>query len=350
MRTNPSLISRLLCAGITLAVLGSNCPLAMAQQPPCTVVGNVAKLGMPFFIQPSAPGGKYYQAVVVVPEPRLPPEAFAAHEGLFHHVPILSVERNDGPRRIVLARTFTENWRTDGTHATPSPPSDLMAILSVARPEDSFALLVIGGPHVVVPFGSSREALRATVEALAKPDLKGIEGPDLFDGLTEATKLFGSPQIGDSILELGDVRRWRWDKRKAHELRTAMVIRGIRLFSLGGAYATTGGDPGELGSTGSSPLLNLCFATGGGWESIGYLDAEADKKMPVEWEAAAKRLYDLTTSAYVFRLPKTGPHVQIELTAAASNLDGYPQLWYPYPLPVCPPPHSAATVAGDHSK
>lgn len=75
---------------------------AQAQQAPCTVVGTVGTPLMPNPLQPLPPGGKYYPAPLLVPDQRLPPQAFIAHDGFFHHVPILSVEADEGPRRIVL--------------------------------------------------------------------------------------------------------------------------------------------------------------------------------------------------------------------------------------------------------
>jgi len=199
---------------------------------------------------------------------------------------------------------------------------------------------------VEVRFGSSRDALRAGIEALSRPDQDGLEGPDLFDGLLEAITWFGSPQTGDSIFQFGGIRRWRWDKSKASQLRTAFVSRGIRLFSLGGAYDTLGGDDGLSGAW-ESPMGTLCEQTGGGWQEIGYLGPNARDDMLWEWQNAAKALYDMAAFAYVLRLPRTGPHVKIQLTPAAQRFRAFS---YPSPLPVCPPPTAATSAEGQKTK
>ena len=331
-----------------LLVAASAVATTQAQQAPCTVVANVAKELMPYPLQPLPPGGQYYPAPLTVPERGMAPRAFVAHEGLFHHIPIVSVEPDDGPRRIVLVETFGEGWRgrvRQWEGKAPVPP-ELTAVLSVARPQDSFALLAIGGPRVEVPFGSRRETLQAAIDGLAHPDPNGPDGPGLFDGLLEAASWFGPAQVGDSILEFGGIRGWRWDKGKASQLRGALVSRGIRLFSLGGAYQTGGGDDYASGAW-ESPFGRLCEQTGGDWGTIGYLGRNARDEMWWEWREAAKALYEEATFAYILRLPRTGPRVKIQLTPAASKPGVL--LSYPRPLPVCPPP-PAASAEGQKTK
>ena len=323
-----------LCVSLLFMVSVVNA--AQTQQAPCTVVVNVTKMLMPYPLQPLPPGGKYLPEPPMVPERRLAPGDFVAHDGLFHHVPIASVEPDEGPRRIVLVATFGEGWRTyvrqwKGRDTASIWPG-LTDILAAARPQDSFALLAVGGPRLGVPLGSSRDALGAGVEALSHPNPDGPEGASLFDGLLEAASWFGSPQIGDSIFELGDIRRWRWDKAKASRLRRALVSRGIRLFSLGGAHQNFGGDDVAIGVQ-HSPLANLCEESGGAWQTIGYLGPDARDDMLWEWKNAAKALYDMATFAYVLRLPRTGPHVKIQLTLPAQRFRAFS---YPNPLPVCP--------------
>jgi hypothetical protein len=164
----------------------------------------------------------------------------------------------------------------------------------------------------------------------------------------EATTWFGPPQTGDSIFQLGSIRRWRWDKAKASQLRSALLSRGVRLFSLGGAYQNFGGDPAVYGVQ-DSPLLTLCLDSGGGWETIGYLGPGPTTRDEVlrGWQDAAKTLYETATFAYVLHLPRTGPHVTIHLTLAATR---WAQLSYPNPLPVCPPPIVAGTPAAGQKK
>jgi hypothetical protein len=325
---------------VMASVLGS----AGAQEAPCVVVATVARALTPQALLRPTPGG-YIPEPLIVPERDVPSETFVAREGLFRRVPIVSVQADEGPRRIVFVEAFGSGWREHARQ--PAAPNkglsraELTAILSVARPQDSFALLVIGGPRVEVPFGSPREALRAGIQAISHPDPDAPEGPGLFDGLLKAASWFGASQIGDSILEIGDVRRWRWDKARAARLRTALVGRGIRLFTLGGAYYTEG-TCSEVWDCGSweSPFTVLCGESGGGSQDIGYLGPNARDAMQWEWQEAAKALYRQTTCAYILRLPRTGPRVKIELVPAAKS--PWVGVSYPSPLPVCPPPAGPA--------
>jgi len=340
---------RVLAGFLAMAsVLGS----ARAQEAPCVVVATIAGALAPQALLRPTPGS-YIPEPLVVPERGVPSETFVAREGLFHHIPIVSVQADEGPRRIVFVEAFGSGWRERARQAAvPNKGlsrAELTTILSVARPQDSFALLVIGGPRVEVPFGSPREALSAGIQGISSPDPDAPEGPGLFDGLLKAASWFGAPQIGDSILEIGDVRRWRWDKAEAARLRRTLVSRGIRLFTLGGAYYTEG-TCSEVWDCGSweSPFTVLCGESGGGSQNIGYLGPNARDAMQWEWQEAAKALYGQTTCAYILRLPRTGPRLRIELAPAAKSL--WVRLSYPRPLPVCPPPAGFAPPSGQAEK
>jgi len=311
-----------------------------AQQAPCTVVGNVVRILLPQPWKPLLPDSPYAAFPLDVPERRLPAEAFIAHDGAFHHLPILSVQTDEGPRRIVLMVTFGPGWREAAEHPERktegwlTPVLWMEPILSAPRAEDSFALLVVGGPRVQVPFASSRADLLRGVEATLHPNPAAPDGPDLLDGLLQAASWFGSPQTGDSIFEFGFVPHKHWDKARASKVRTALVSKGIRLFSLGGAYFTEGtcSEGWDCGSW-ESPFTVLCLETGGDWETIGYLGPRGHDEMLWELRNAAKSLYELATFAYILRLPRTGPRVKIGLSLTA--LQGV-RLYYPSPLPVCP--------------
>jgi hypothetical protein len=321
-----------------------------ARQAACTVVATVERALLPQPWKPLVSGSPYLAAPLGVPERHLSADAFVAHMGLLHHVPILSVETDDGARRIVLMVTFGPGWREAA--ARPQRKADewltpvlwMEPILSAPRAEDSFALLVVGGPRVQVPFGSSRADLLRGVEATLHPDPTAPDGPDLLDGLLQAASWFGSPQIGDSILQFGFVAQKPWDKTRASRLRSILISQGIRLFTLGGAYFMQG-TCSELWDCGTweSPFTHLCRDTGGGSEEIGYLGPKGHDEMLWESRSAAKALYDLATFVYVLRLPRTDPRLKIYLTTP--TLTG-PLLHYPSPLPVCPPPAAAQPVKG----
>jgi hypothetical protein len=324
-----------------LVLMASVAGVAGAQQPPCVVVATTKGAFMPEpLLRAAAPG--HIREPLIMAVPHLPPQVFVAREGRSHKIPIESVQSDEGPRRIVFVETFGSGWREfarqprGGAKDFGFPGAELTAILSVARPQDSFALLSIGGPRVEVRFGSSQEALRAGIQAVSHPDPDAQEGPDLFDGLSQVASWFGAPQIGDSILEIGSVRRWRWDKSKAARLRTTLVDRGIRIFTLGGAYYTEG-SCSELWDCGSweSPFTVLVGDTGGQAQDISDLGAKAVDAMRWQWQEAAKGMYEEIKFAYVIRLQRTGPRVKIEAMLGANWLGV--GLSYPKPLPVCPP-------------
>ena len=286
----------------------------------------------------AARNGKPSLPTVYIPAQALAPEDLIVRDGGLR-IPVVSLQTDRGPRRIVLLVQNGTGTLGRGQAAQAT------AILSRARPEDAFALLAAGGPRLALPFGSGRDELRAAIEELSRPKPGGPKGEDVLDALLETTTWFGSPQAGDAILLLGDIGRQ--PRRRLSQLRSALISRRVRLFSLGGAYTVEGTD---LYTEWSSPLLTISEGSGGEWESVGNLGPKAVDESLEMWEYEAKALYEVATFAYILRLARTGPHVRIELSQQAWNRLLWPRLSYPRPLPACPPPTAAASPEGQKTE
>lgn len=303
--------------------------VCMGQQGACTVVASVVK-GLPSHpLRPmTLPKGAFGSPPALwVPARGLSPAAFTVRDG-HHRVAVLSVEADAGPRLIVFVVVLDKEWATaEHGGLADTPGIAVKAILSEARPEDSFALVKVGGQRLAVPFGSSPTALLASIKRLSPSRTQVVRGDDVVAALLEAATWFGTPQAGDAIIFIGDVFR-NWSRARASKARTALVSRGIRLFSLGGGI-----NVGTCFNCGYSlsPGAALAEATGGAWQGIGYQGPEAGDENRWLWQNEAKSVYDMATSGYILRLPETGPHMRIEL--APGVVAG---LNYPTPLPVCP--------------
>jgi len=143
-------------------------------------------------------------------------------------IPIESVEAERGPRRIVFV---VENGKPIRLSARQVEAAAVEEVLSGARPQDSFALLTAGGPRVALPFGSSKDAIQAAVDALARANLKVREGSAVLDSIIEATTWFGSPQVGDSIFLLARSPAFE-NSRLDSPVHSALTSRRIRRHDL----------------------------------------------------------------------------------------------------------------------
>src|SRR5512143_1656517 len=108
----PALIRRLANACLGLALLTSLCSTSQAQQPSCTVVANVVteQPSPAASVIPSLIPGANLPPDLWLPARGLSPESFVAREGR-HRVPVLSVEMDTGPRRILFVVAFGNDWR-----------------------------------------------------------------------------------------------------------------------------------------------------------------------------------------------------------------------------------------------
>ncbi len=302
------------CVGLLLLI--SAVRIALAQQAPCKVAVNVAAENLSYPVRPiTFPSTKWgFPPELWLPARGLRPEDFVVRDG-HHSVPVLSVETETGPRRVVFVVAYGRGGaaatQTLSVNAGPAGVQ-INTVLSSARPEDSFALLNAWGPRLGVPFGSSRDAVLEALRVLS-PGAGRPQGEAVLDALREASDLFGAPQAGDSIFLVGGSEHW--PRSRASQVRSALVSRGIRLFVLG-AWMTEGDECHAWVGCGEwvSPDGALAEETGGGWESIGYEGPDAADQNILLWQNEAKALYDMATSTYVLRLPKVGPHLKIELS------------------------------------
>jgi hypothetical protein len=306
--------------------------LACAEQNACMVAVTVVKA-----ISPPLPpantlvGKKFILPPLYGPVSDLRPGAFVARER-HRSVPIVSVEAARGPRRIVLL-----------VEGVPAWAQAVEAILLNARSEDSFALVTFGGARLALPFGSSRRAIRAALEAPFPPVRAWPRGNEVVDALLEAAALFGSPETGDSIILFGPPLV-HTSRRRISQAQWTLTSRGIRLFHLGGGFTT--GDGGFW----KDPLTNLCERTGGGWEFLGYAGPEKPDETARLWRTEAEELYEMATTFYVVRLDRMGPHVTIDLSSQGRDRAPWATVYYPRPLPVCPPPVVVAAPAAGRKK
>lgn len=291
---------------------------AGAQAPGCTVVAGVI----------SSQYG-HYGTVLWEPRHGVSLESFVARDGR-QRLPVWSVREDMGPRRIALVLVFDRGWAT-AEHGAFSEAlrSAAEAIFDRARPEDSLALLTAVGPRIAVPFGSAPGVLRAAVTRLSPSPTPLGRADSVLNALLEAADWFGAPEPGDAILLIGGFPRA--SRGRVAQARRVLVGRGIRLFLFGGGI-TAGCDFLDCYSV--SPDLGLAWGTGGTHEEVGFDGAGNPDENLRLWQDEAEALYDMAASEYILRLPRTGPHVRIELSRDGAHTPGH--VIYAMPLPVCP--------------
>ncbi len=121
-------------------------------------------------------------------------EDFIAHSSK-GKVTIKSLTYDDGPRRVVLVVDGNKKLSPD----TRKAQSDLVrTILSAARPEDSFALVVARGADRIVKFGEDKSAY---ADALPREgDPRSGKALGVLDAVMAGLKLLGEHKPGDTIL------------------------------------------------------------------------------------------------------------------------------------------------------
>jgi hypothetical protein len=282
--------------------------------------------------------------------PDLPPEAFAAYEQGSHEldaVHIISVERESGPRRIAMVAGGMRLQTDAGQPMLLAVPVAMERILSEARPQDSFALLAVGGPPVDLRFGASRDKIRAAVEQVRACRQWKRGGKGVLDALLEAASWFGAPKAGDSIMFFGGPPDD--GASRTSQLRAALTNRHIRLLVFSGAAsATTGGD--LVSGSWERPLGRVCEQTGGWWQYVGYAGRKAADENLQLWQTEGESMYEMATSVYTLQLERTGPRVVIALSPQFRKQVPGGVVIYPRPLPVCPPPAGTASQPPEKGK
>lgn len=337
-----------LCALLLLSV-----GAAYAQVAPCTVVVDAAKLQLPreLTVTPWPPpaNGYGYPPALPIPLRGLSSESFVVRDGE-RPVPVLSVDEDTGPRRIALVVVLDSRWRrvVHGGLAE-APRTAVRAVLSSARPEDSFALLTAPGPRIAVPFGAATSELRARTTQLSPSQTPLGRAEAVLNALVEVADWFGRPQTGDSILLIGGFRKA--SRARVSQVGKILVNRGIRVFVFGAASDYMDCLPV---CTEQTPDVTLALATGGTNQEVAYAGSKHPDESLRLWQNEAKSLYDMATLAYIVRLPSTGPRMWMRLSPGLGAHLAYPRplpaglaamlnkvdvgahLYYPSPLPVCP--------------
>lgn len=152
-------------------------------------------------------------------------------EASLHHksVKIVSVTRDDSPRRIIVALdasgSMHDRWKGNLALAR-----DLLESL---RPNDEMGLVVFSD-HIVdaVPLTQERGALSVELARLTESPAASPAGlTALWDSLESATGQFDTPLFGDSIFVLSD-----GEDNRSHvvesKFESSLIEKRIRLFGL----------------------------------------------------------------------------------------------------------------------
>jgi len=326
--------------GLLLMVLAAG--VTRAQPAPCTVAVNVLapdRSSLPKYGMWSAASwrpvlfgdGDDWTAPWGCPVHDLAAGAFVARDKR-DFIPIESVETDRGPRRFVFV---VENGRLVTLAQRQVEAESVKAILSKARPEDSFGLLTAGGPRVALPLGSNRDTILVAAERWSQAKASSTRGEEVTDALVEATMWFEPHQSGDSIFLLDRIPNSAGNRREDSRLQTALASRQVRLFTLGLDIMIWG--CGESDCV-ESPLIELSDRSGGDWEPMGPLPRKRQAK-DASLRAArvdAERLYDVASQFYVLRLRRTSPETMVGLSLQELYRLPYATVTYPRPLPLCP--------------
>lgn len=303
----------------------------------CTVAVSVVKdIGPSIPWPPSSGIGKFFPPAIMGSAPDLPPEAFVAYNkrgrGLYR-VGILSVEQENGPRRIAMVVGGVRLPTDNGQPMLRAIPVAVDQILAKAGPHDSLALLTVGGPHVALPFGSGLDTIRAAADRLREPNGWGRGGSGVPDAILQAASWFGLPQPGDSMILFGGFPHV--GAARMSQLLAKLMSAHIRLLVFSGSnWCTTGGD--LTSGTWVRPLARVCDETGGAWQYVGYAGAKSADENVWVWQTEAEGLYEMIRSLYVVSLERTSPNIGIDLSPQFRQQMARGLVTYPNPLPVCP--------------
>jgi hypothetical protein len=270
-------------------------------------------------------------------------------------IQIRSATHERGPRRVVFV---AENAKKMPEAARRIEAAVISGILSKARSEDSFALLTARGPRVQLPFGSSRDAVRAAVEDLANPPQGKRKGQGVLDAVLEATTWLQRVQRGDSIFVLA-LNLESKHHAKFSEVRDTLTARRIRLFGLELGYVTQPDTESLHTASLMGGHLIDTIARGGNVDHLREFAGESGGSFFQENTARGKRykltddrlkflqgvaqaMYDQVTEFYVLQLDSTGADVRIGLAPSVLAQHPWVSISYPEHLAPC---SAAATPA-----
>jgi len=286
-------------------------------------------------------------------------DAFIARDER-HGIRIKSVALDRGPRRIVFV---PENGKKMPEAARKIEGAVISRVLSRARPEDSFALLTAGGPRMELPFGSSRDALRAAAEELRNLPKGESAGQGVLDAVLEASTWFQPPQTGDAVfvITMGLERK---HKARFPNVRDAVAARRVRVFAFQlGEYSykdLIGGGASEswlLRDLGSSVVLDqaraLAEATGGASVLENTEEGKEYKLTDERLQELARngeQMYRAITEYYLLQLDSAGPDLFIGLAPPVLEQLPWASVVYPKSLPPCSGPATPAPAQAETTK
>jgi len=259
----------------------------------------------------------------------LPVEAFLAREKN-RPVSVESFGVDRGARRIAFV---ADNGRGVHPEARKFDAAVVVDILSMARAEDTFALLTVRGPRAELRLGSSREAMQAAADTLANPPQGSPNGESVLEGILEAASWFGPPQSGDSIIVIST------EPESKHNANYTMVRRVVaagafRVFYIPlweSSPTVQPGWPNEGGDNSPRDIYALARASGG-LELGGPWQGCRDK---------VEQLYSAIAEFYVLRVSSIGRDLNIFLSPAYQKRLRMAMLLYPWNLPACSTPTEA---------
>jgi hypothetical protein len=239
-----------------------------------------------------------------------------------HKLAIKSVSTYDGPHRIIFV---VENGRELPPAARDLESALISRILSIAGPDDSFALLTARGPRQELGFGSTRASIEAAAQELKKPLSCKTHGKAMSDALLEGVSWLRPPQPGDSIFALGSpfgsVLRTRMNK-----VRAALAAAHVRLFFLQIA-------PETYFALDRAAML---AASSGGWASRGWVwNGARLYDPPPDLLNDIREMYMEITKHYLVKFDSFGPHLTIEVALSVQAQHPWAKVRYPQFLPPC---------------
>jgi hypothetical protein len=140
-------------------------------------------------------------------------------------VGVKSLSYDDGPRRVLFVVDTNRKLSADSRRAEEEM---IAAILSTARPEDSFALLPARGPGREISFTTERPPF---TKALGQSGEKSGKEPGVLDAVMAGIEQFGAPQNGDSIVVIAADLEGN-HKANAKTVAKALEEHRIRMFGL----------------------------------------------------------------------------------------------------------------------
>ncbi len=169
-------------------------------------------------------------------------------------VTIKAAAYDDGPRRVLFVVDTSKKLSSDTRKAEDQM---IQAILSNARPQDSFAILTARGPGKDVTFTNDHNAITQALQDVSK---KAVER-DVLETVMAGIEHFSEPQTGDAIVVMA-AEMENNHKANAKAVAKALEDHHIRMFGLAlGPVATRNITSG--GSMTSTTSQGLAWTTPG---------------------------------------------------------------------------------------